>query len=66
MRARVNGTDHDFADDVTVRDLLEELGYDRPGVAAAMNGAVVPRARWASTTVPDGSVLDVLTAVQGG
>ncbi|TDQ04626.1 sulfur carrier protein ThiS [Labedaea rhizosphaerae] len=66
MRARVNGTDHDFADDVTVRELLDDLGYDRPGVAAAMNGTVVPRVRWASTTVPDGAVLEVLTAVQGG
>jgi sulfur carrier protein len=62
----VNGTEHDFADGVTVREVLAELGFDRPGVAAAMNGAVVPRARWASTAVTGGAVLDVLTAVQGG
>jgi sulfur carrier protein len=63
---QVNGAEHDFADGVTVREVLAELGFDRPGVAAAMNGAVVPRVRWASTSVPAGAVLDVLTAVQGG
>ena len=66
MRARVNGTEHRFADGVTVRELLADLGYDRPGIAAAMDGAVVPRARWADTRVPDGAENDVLTAVQGG
>jgi sulfur carrier protein len=36
------------------------------GVAVALSGEVVPRAAWASTPVREGSVLEVLTAVQGG
>lgn len=66
MNAIVNGKLHEFADGVSVRDLLAELGFERPGVAAAVDGAVVPRARWAATPVPDGAEVEVLTAVQGG
>jgi sulfur carrier protein len=36
------------------------------GVAAALNGAVVRRAAWDSTSLADGDEVEVLTAVQGG
>jgi sulfur carrier protein len=35
-------------------------------VAAAVNGAVVPRAAWASTALAADDEVEVLTAVQGG
>ena len=66
MKVRVNGRPREVPEGVTVRELLASLGLDRRGVAAAMNGAVVPRARWASTQVTDGAEVEVLTAVQGG
>jgi len=66
VNVTVNGTLREFAEGVSVRDLLAQLGFERPGVAAAMDGAVVPRARWATTPVPDGAEVEVLTAVQGG
>jgi sulfur carrier protein len=36
------------------------------GVAAALNGAVVRRTAWDSTSLADGDEVEVLTAVQGG
>jgi sulfur carrier protein len=36
------------------------------GVAVAVDGDVVRRAEWAHTTLRDGAVVEVLTAVQGG
>jgi sulfur carrier protein len=36
------------------------------GVAAAVNGEVVPRRAWPDTSLADGSVVEVVTAVQGG
>lgn len=36
------------------------------GVAAALNGAVVPRSRWTATPLADGDRVEILTAVQGG
>ena len=45
--------------------ILQQAGTDQ-GVAVALDGAVVPRSRWASTEVPEGARIDALTAVQGG
>ena len=42
------------------------LGVPRTGVAVAVDGEVVPRARWAATVLADGARVEVLTAVQGG
>ena len=45
--------------------ILQQAGTDQ-GVAVALDGAVVPRSRWASIEVPEGARVDALTAVQGG
>ena len=36
------------------------------GVAAAVNGEVLPRRLWSATEVRDGDLIEVVTAVQGG
>jgi sulfur carrier protein len=36
------------------------------GVAAAVNGDVVPRRLWAATVLAEGDRVEVVTAVQGG
>ena len=36
------------------------------GVAAAVNGEVVPRRSWPGTQLRDGDQVEVVTAVQGG
>ncbi|MGH8929168.1 MAG: sulfur carrier protein ThiS [Egibacteraceae bacterium] len=52
----------------TVADLVADLGHDpaRPGVAVAVNGAVVPRGKWEQQRLEDGDRVEVLGAVQGG
>jgi sulfur carrier protein len=61
----VNGTDHEFAEALTVGELLERLGLPNKGVALAVNGAVFPKSRWGEP-VGRGWQIEVLTAVQGG
>jgi sulfur carrier protein len=61
----VNGRDHEFADELTVRELLARLGLPDQGVAVAVDGAVFPKSRWDSP-VGRGWEIEVLTAVQGG
>ncbi|WP_258044299.1 sulfur carrier protein ThiS [Streptomyces sp. SM11] len=46
--------------------LVATLTPARSGVAAAVNESVVPRGRWATTTLAEGDRVEVLTAVQGG
>ena len=52
----------------SVARALTELGVqdDAPGVAVAVDGEVVPRARWGTFTLADGARIEVLTAMQGG
>lgn len=61
----VNGQDHEFADELTVRELLTRLGLPDQGVAVAVDGAVFPKSSWDSP-VGRGWEIEVLTAVQGG
>jgi sulfur carrier protein len=39
---------------------------DGRGIAAAVDGEVVPRDRWAQTSLEDGQRVEVVQAVQGG
>jgi sulfur carrier protein len=50
----------------TVAALMAEHGVPERGVAVALDGAVVPRASWATVRLLEGARLEVLTAVQGG
>jgi sulfur carrier protein len=66
VKAKVNGLERELADGSTVATVLALLDAPPSGVAVAVDGEVVPRAAWAATAVPEGSVVEVLTAVQGG
>lgn len=65
MEIVVNGDRVALDGPVDVGGLLARLDLPDTGVAVAVDGAVRPKARW-STEIPDGAVVDVLTAVQGG
>lgn len=71
----VNGEDREVAAESSLEDLVAELvpgacddsPEGRPrGVAAAVNGSVVARGAWASTSLRAGDAVEIVTAVQGG
>lgn len=68
MTVHVNGEARQLAAGTTVAEIVAELvgGLEVRGVAAALNGSVVPRGRWASCQLSDADRVEVLTAVQGG
>ena len=61
----VNGVENEFSD-LTVVSLLEQLSIETRGVAVAVNGVIVTRSNWPSTSIPDESVVEILTAAAGG
>lgn len=65
MIINVNEKQVEVADATTVAALLASMGYPDRGIAVAVDQAVLPRSRWA-TTLSDGARLEVVTAVQGG
>jgi sulfur carrier protein len=66
MTVTVNGEPRDLAPGVTLADVVSQLTESAKGVAAALNGEVVPRRAWPDTPLADGAQVEIVTAVQGG
>jgi sulfur carrier protein len=64
----VNGNQTDAPAGEQLSALLARLGVSvqARGVAVAVDGEVVPRARWESVTLEDSAHVEVLSAMQGG
>jgi sulfur carrier protein len=62
----INGQPHQVAAEVSLAGAVSLVTTAATGVAAAVNGDVVRRAAWESTTLAAGDQIEVVTAVQGG
>jgi sulfur carrier protein len=62
----INGQQWTVGENATLDAVLADYGVPIRGVAVAVNGTVVPRSDWPSTSLAPNSAVDVLTAVQGG
>ena len=65
MRVTVNGQDTEIA----ARDLpglLSEMEYEFTQLAVAVKYQVVPRTRWAETSLNAGDQIEIITPRQGG
>ncbi len=62
---RVNGVEHaEVFDSVTA--MMNEMAIEPKGVAVAINGEVIRRGEWVSTSIHDGDVVEIVNAVAGG
>jgi len=66
MTVTVNGSPREVPAGTTVEQLVAQLTDAPTGVAAAVNGDVLPRRAWANTPLADRDDVEVVTAVQGG
>ena len=66
VRVTVNAEPREVPAGTTVGQLVAMVTELAGGVAAAVNGEVVPRGSWAATLLSDGDLVEVVTAVQGG
>jgi sulfur carrier protein len=74
VRLTVNGEPREVPDGATVDALVASVmgqvtGWaagQAGGIAAAVNGEVVPRGAWAGSPLRDGDQVEMVTAVQGG
>ena len=69
MRIELNGTEREMPEGATLADAVRETGAEPEvsrGVAAALDGEVVPRADWPATALVVGARVEVLAAIQGG
>ena len=66
IHVTVNGQRRGLSADTTVGELVAMVTELATGVAAAVNGEIVPRRSWPATFISDGDQVEVVTAVQGG
>ena len=62
----INGETRDLPPGVTLADVVSQLTPSPKGVAAAVNGEVVPRRAWSGTELAERDEVEIVTAVQGG
>jgi sulfur carrier protein len=66
MNITINGSPRRVSEGTTTAEAIQLLTTASTGIAVAVNGQVVTRSAWESTTLTDGDQVEVLTAVQGG
>lgn len=68
MTIWLNGHARELQDGTSLADAIAALAapLDGRGIAAAVDGEVVPRDRWQATALADGQRVEVVQAVQGG
>ena len=65
MRLTINGEEKEIAGG-SVAELVAHLGMKADRVAIELNREIVPRDRWASTSLRDGDKLEIVHFVGGG
>ena len=66
MIVHLNGTDREVPAGSGLAVVVALVTAAPSGVAAAVNGEVVPRGSWPDTRLADGDRIEVVTAMQGG
>jgi sulfur carrier protein len=66
VNVTLNGEPREVPPGTTVAQVVRLLTDQPAGVAAALNGEVLPRRAWADTALADRDQVEVVTAVQGG
>lgn len=66
MKVTVNGEERPYETPISVAELVAAVAGSRGGVAVAVDGEVVPRARWSESLLRGGETVEVLSARQGG
>lgn len=68
MRVTVNGVERQLAHPASVTWLVRHAGVElgETGIAVAVDGRVVPRREWDTTTVGDDALVEIVRAAAGG
>jgi len=66
LQVTINGESREFAQAMSVAELLGELSLVGKRLAVERNGEIVPRGRHAETALSNGDQLEIVVAVGGG
>ncbi len=66
MKIVINGENKEFAEEITLLELLKELSLEGKVMAAAVNMDIVKQDSWSTCKLHDGDKLELLDFVGGG
>ena len=66
MRLFINGEEKNFADSLSLAQLIEQLGMKGDRVAVELNREIISRAQWPDTPLKNGDRLEIVHFVGGG
>jgi len=66
MEVQINGESKQVREEVTISQLLDELGLRARRVAIEVNRELVPRGRHETTQLSPGDKIEIVTLVGGG
>ena len=66
MRVKVNGKEMDLRENITIKELIEELKIEGKVMAAAINMEVVKKENWDEKTINEDDKIELLQFVGGG
>ncbi len=66
MRVIINGEDREIEENISVLDLLKDLGIEEKTMAAAVNMQVVKKENWESKLISENDKIEFLHFVGGG
>lgn len=62
----INGAARDFAQAISVDELIQDMGLGGKRIALERNGEIVPRSQFEQQMLADGDKLEIVVAVGGG
>ena len=66
MRLQINGDEKEFAEGLSLADLIAQLGMKADRVAVELNLEIVARGHWTETVLRNGDKLEIVHFVGGG
>lgn len=66
MRLQINGEEREFAAEMTLAQLIEQLGLKADRVAVEVNRKIVHRKQWPDLRLKDADILEIVHFVGGG
>ncbi|WP_163559233.1 sulfur carrier protein ThiS [Halomonas sp. NO4] len=66
MQIQLNGEARDLSGELTVAQLIDELGLAGRRIAVERNEEIVPRSEHAATALAEGDQIEIVHAIGGG
>ncbi|MEG2429045.1 MAG: sulfur carrier protein ThiS [Oscillospiraceae bacterium] len=63
---KINGELINLKNNITITDLLLEKGYNQKRVAIELNGTIIKKSEFDTTTLSDKDTLEIVNFVGGG